>query len=129
MDVRDIARYRGEFFRVLQQTERSQTAVMTIAAGEDAGPEETHGADQIIHIVEGEAILGRGRGRAPGRRRGARRHPSGHSSSRPQSGTRAAFSRHGLRTSRILSDQEGIACDDSFGFRDWRWAPCCSPPR
>jgi mannose-6-phosphate isomerase-like protein (cupin superfamily) len=58
MDVRDIARYRGEFFRVLQQTERSQTAVMTIAAGEDAGPEETHGADQIIYIVEGEAILG-----------------------------------------------------------------------
>ena len=57
MDVRDITRYRGEFFRVLQRTERSQTAVMTIAAGEDAGPEETHRADQIIYIVEGEAML------------------------------------------------------------------------
>jgi len=57
MDIRDIARYRGEFFRVLQQTERSQTAVMTIAAGQDAGPEETHRADQIIYIVEGEAVL------------------------------------------------------------------------
>ena len=57
MDIREIARYRGEFFRVLQQTERSQTAVMTIAAGEDAGPEETHRADQIIYIVEGEAVL------------------------------------------------------------------------
>ena len=49
MDIREIARYRGEFFRVLQQTERSQTAVMTIAAGEDAGPDETH--------REGEAVL------------------------------------------------------------------------
>ena len=57
MDIREIARYRGEFFRVLQQTERSQTAVMTIAAGEDAGPDETHRADQIIYIVEGEAVL------------------------------------------------------------------------
>jgi mannose-6-phosphate isomerase-like protein (cupin superfamily) len=57
VDIRDIARYRGEFFRVLQQTERSQTAVMTIPGGEDAGPEETHPADQIIYIVEGEALL------------------------------------------------------------------------
>ena len=39
MDILDIGRYRGEFFRVLQQTERSQTAVMTIPGGEDAGPE------------------------------------------------------------------------------------------
>jgi len=57
MDVRDVARYRGEFFRVLQQTARSQTAVMTIAPGEDAGPEETHQADQIIYIVEGDALV------------------------------------------------------------------------
>ena len=57
MDVRDIKRYRGEFFCVLQQTERSQTAVMTVPGGEDAGPEETHRADQIIYIVEGEAVL------------------------------------------------------------------------
>jgi len=31
--------------------------VMTLAPGEDAGPEETHRADQIIYIVEGEAAL------------------------------------------------------------------------
>ena len=37
MDVRDVTRHRGEFFRVLQQTDRSQTAVMTISPGEDAG--------------------------------------------------------------------------------------------
>jgi mannose-6-phosphate isomerase-like protein (cupin superfamily) len=57
VDVRDVTRYRGEFFRVLQQTERSQTAVMTIAPGQDAGPEETHRADQIIYIVEGDALV------------------------------------------------------------------------
>ena len=57
MDVRDVTRHRGEFFRVLQQTDRSQTAVMTIPPGEDAGPQETHRADQIIYIVEGEAAL------------------------------------------------------------------------
>jgi mannose-6-phosphate isomerase-like protein (cupin superfamily) len=57
VDVSDVTRYRGEFFRVLQQTERSQTAVMTIAPGEDAGPEETHRADQIIYIVEGDALV------------------------------------------------------------------------
>jgi mannose-6-phosphate isomerase-like protein (cupin superfamily) len=53
----DINRYRGEFFRVLQQTERSQTAVMTIGPGQDAGPEETHDGDQIVYIVEGTAIV------------------------------------------------------------------------
>jgi len=57
MDINDVNRYRGDFFRVLQQTERSQTAVMTIGAGEDAGPEETHPGDQIIYIVEGEGVL------------------------------------------------------------------------
>ena len=57
MEIRDVTRYRGEFFRVLQQTERTQTAVMTIAPGQDAGPEETHGGDQIVYIVEGEALM------------------------------------------------------------------------
>jgi mannose-6-phosphate isomerase-like protein (cupin superfamily) len=49
------ADHRGEFFRVLQQTDRSQTAVMTVAPGQDAGPEETHAADQILYVIEGEA--------------------------------------------------------------------------
>jgi hypothetical protein len=41
----DVYRHRGRFFEVLQQTGRSQTAVMTIAPGQDAGPEETHPGD------------------------------------------------------------------------------------
>lgn len=55
MHVVDALAHRGRFFRVLQQTPYSQTAVMTIAPGADAGPEEEHDADQIIYIVEGEA--------------------------------------------------------------------------
>ncbi len=53
----DISRFRGRFFEVLQETDRSQTAVMTIGPGRDAGPEEVHDADQIIYVVEGEAIV------------------------------------------------------------------------
>jgi mannose-6-phosphate isomerase-like protein (cupin superfamily) len=57
MDVVDVTRHRGEFFRVLQRTERSQTAVMTIAGGQDAGPAESHDADQIVYVIEGEAVI------------------------------------------------------------------------
>jgi mannose-6-phosphate isomerase-like protein (cupin superfamily) len=57
MDVVDVFRHRGRFFQVLQQTERSQTAVMTIAPGTDAGPEEQHDGDQVIYVIEGDAIV------------------------------------------------------------------------
>jgi mannose-6-phosphate isomerase-like protein (cupin superfamily) len=49
--------HRGVFFRVLQETARTQTAVMTVAPGQDAGPEETHAGDQILYVLEGEAEL------------------------------------------------------------------------
>ena len=57
MDIVDTTKHRGEFFRVLQQTTRSQTAVMTIAPGQAAGPAETHHADQIVYVIEGEAVI------------------------------------------------------------------------
>jgi mannose-6-phosphate isomerase-like protein (cupin superfamily) len=57
VQVASILPHRGAFFRVLQQTARTQCAVMTIAAGADAGPEETHGGDQIVYVVEGEALV------------------------------------------------------------------------
>jgi len=57
MDVVWAPAHRGEFFRVLQQTERSQTAVMTLAPGEDGGPEEEHHGDQVVYVVEGEALV------------------------------------------------------------------------
>ena len=53
----DIHRHRGRFFEILQETERTQTAVMTIAPGRDGGPEETHGGDQVVYVVEGEAVV------------------------------------------------------------------------
>lgn len=49
------ADHRGVFFRILQQTAASQTAVMTVAPGQDAGPEEEHAGDQIVYVIEGEA--------------------------------------------------------------------------
>jgi len=55
MQVEDVFQHRGRFFHVLQRTERSQTAVMTIAPGAEAGPAEEHEGDQIIYVVEGEA--------------------------------------------------------------------------
>jgi mannose-6-phosphate isomerase-like protein (cupin superfamily) len=57
MDVVDTLTHRGQFFRVLQETARSQTAVMTIDPGADGGPEEEHDGDQIIYVVEGEALV------------------------------------------------------------------------
>jgi mannose-6-phosphate isomerase-like protein (cupin superfamily) len=57
VSVVDTGRHRGRFFTVLQATGRSQTAVMTIAPGADGGPEETHAADQVIYVIEGEAVL------------------------------------------------------------------------
>ena len=35
----------------------SQTAVMTVASGRDAGPEEQHAGDQIVYVLEGEAEM------------------------------------------------------------------------
>lgn len=57
MDVVEILKHKGRFFRILQQTPQSQTAVMTIGPGADAGPEEVHEGDQIVYIVEGEAAV------------------------------------------------------------------------
>ena len=51
----DTRRLRGQYFEIMQDTGRSQTATMTIEPGEDAGPEETHAGDQIIYVIEGRA--------------------------------------------------------------------------
>ena len=61
MEVVSVPSHKGEFFRVLQETERSQTAVMTIAPGADAGPEEEHAGDQILYVLEGQARVRIGR--------------------------------------------------------------------
>ncbi len=53
----DVFKHRGRLFEVLQQTERSQPAVMTVDLGQDARPKETHGSDQVIYVIEGEAMV------------------------------------------------------------------------
>jgi len=55
--VVDIEALRGRFFEIVQETAQSQTAVMTIGPGQDAGPEEVHEGDQIVYVVEGESVL------------------------------------------------------------------------
>lgn len=52
-----VVAHRGEFFRVLQQTSRTQCAVMTIPPGGDGGPAEKHGGDQVVYVIEGEAVV------------------------------------------------------------------------
>jgi mannose-6-phosphate isomerase-like protein (cupin superfamily) len=55
--VASIRPHRGEFFRVLQQTSRTQSAVMTLEPGAEAGPAEEHAGDQIVYVIEGEAEI------------------------------------------------------------------------
>jgi mannose-6-phosphate isomerase-like protein (cupin superfamily) len=55
--VVNVGNHKGRFFEILQETARSQTAVMTIGPGQDGGPEETHAGDQIVYVIEGEAIM------------------------------------------------------------------------
>ena len=47
-----------DWFEVLQTSERSQTAMMTLASGKSSGEKaETHeGSDQVLLILEGELI-------------------------------------------------------------------------
>lgn len=55
--VIDVPRHRGQFFEILQETARCQTAVMTVSPGQDGGPEEMHAGDQVVYVIEGEGIL------------------------------------------------------------------------
>ncbi len=57
MDVVKISEYRGEYFKILQGTERSQSGVMTLGVGKDTGEGDVHPGDQIIYVVEGKAFL------------------------------------------------------------------------
>lgn len=45
---------KGEFFKILGTTEKSQVAVMTLKPGEDSGPEDIHKGDQVAYVIEGK---------------------------------------------------------------------------
>ncbi len=57
MDVTDINEAK-DWFEVLQTSERSQTAMMTLASGKSSGEKaEAHeDSDQVLLILEGELI-------------------------------------------------------------------------
>ena len=67
MDVTNVRRAKGKFFRVLQTAKRSQTAVMTLKPGEESGPKanEHPKSEQVLLVLEGEvqAEVGRARRR------------------------------------------------------------------
>lgn len=69
----NLLREAGPFFKVLHTTPRTQTAFMTIAPGDEAGPTETHeGEDQVFYVVRGELLARVG---APGKEREVRGGP------------------------------------------------------
>lgn len=53
MSAFDISSHKGEFFSVLETTDNSQVAVMTIAPGEDSGATGNHPGDQVIYCISG----------------------------------------------------------------------------
>lgn len=55
--VIDVLPRKGRFFEVLQETDRTQTAVMTVEAGGDGGPAESHAGDQVVYVIEGRGVL------------------------------------------------------------------------
>ena len=57
MKIVSVNDFKGNFFSVLETTDKSQVCVMTIGPGKDSGPEETHSGDQIVYVIEGEARI------------------------------------------------------------------------
>lgn len=57
MKAKDTKKHKGEFFKILETTENSQTAVMTIEPGEDSGAHGIHPGDQVIYCIEGKGEI------------------------------------------------------------------------
>lgn len=55
MKTFDIKKHKGKFFEVLQTTDYSQIAAITIKPGEDSGGGDIHEGDQVVYVLEGEA--------------------------------------------------------------------------
>ena len=52
-----IKDHKGEFFSVLETTDNSQVAAMTIQPGEDSGAYGNHPGDQVIYCIDGEGEI------------------------------------------------------------------------
>lgn len=57
MNTTDIFKHKGGFFKILQQTEKTQSGVITIDVGKDTGADDSHPGDQVFYVVEGKAFV------------------------------------------------------------------------
>jgi mannose-6-phosphate isomerase-like protein (cupin superfamily) len=57
MEIIPITKSKGEFFKILATTDKSQVGVMTLDPDGDSGPEDVHTGDQIIYVIEGTARI------------------------------------------------------------------------
>ncbi len=53
MSVFSVEDHKGEFFSVLETTDKSQVAAMTIEPGGDSGAVGNHEGDQVIYCISG----------------------------------------------------------------------------
>lgn len=49
----DVTSHKGEFFSILETTDNSQVATMTIAPGDDSGDVMSHPGDQVVYVING----------------------------------------------------------------------------
>lgn len=54
MEILKPADGKGEFFKILGTTEKSQVVTMELKPGGDSGPEEIHRGDQVAYVIEGK---------------------------------------------------------------------------
>lgn len=57
MSVLDVSDHKGEFFSVLETTDNSQVAAMTIQPGGDSGAVGNHPGDQVIYCISGHGEI------------------------------------------------------------------------
>lgn len=58
MNVSNVNRPKGKFFQVLQTSDKSQTATMTLAPGKASGPKGTDHpqSEQVLLVLDGEVV-------------------------------------------------------------------------
>lgn len=61
----NIAQYKGQSFKILRQTEFSQTHVSTIKSGQEVSSQDTSRGEKIIYILEGKGTLKVGSEKTP----------------------------------------------------------------
>lgn len=53
----DVMSHKGEFFSILETTDNSQVATMTISPGDDSGDIMNHPGDQVVYVIAGHGEI------------------------------------------------------------------------